>query len=132
MKKLNDDIETRDKIIYGKYKSAPYKFTGYRSFSGMEADVLTDLLDNNFADPDETCGYSPTIYEIREFLRDYPDYTAHGYSADNKDGNYGIVICGVEKGSPSDSSDELHDYMRLFGNADEFDETNMRCCYDML
>lgn len=44
MKKLNNDIVTRDKIIYGKYRASAYRFDNVRKFSELTADCITELL----------------------------------------------------------------------------------------
>lgn len=130
MKKLNRDIETRDKIIFGSYKDSKYRFGGIRSFRGLDVDTLKILLDQNFIDPEETQNESPTVFEIYSFMEDYPSYTAHGYTVVDSQEDYRVSLEGVEKGEPAYSIEELKDYMSLFRGADEFDESTMYCWFD--
>ncbi len=130
MKKLNRDIETRDKIIFGNYKDSKYRFGGTRSFRGLNVDTLKILLDQNFIDPNETQNASPTVFEIYSFMENYPLYTAHGYAVVDTRDDYRISLEGVEKGGPANSVEELKDYMNLFRYADEFDESTMFCWFD--
>ena len=130
MRNLNKDIETRDKIIYGKYKPSRYKFGGTQSFRGMMVDTLKTLIDQNFADPEECQNDSPTISEFYDFMERYPEYTAHGYTVSDTRDDYRVSIEGVEKGSPASIYDELQDYMALFAGADEFNEYTMWCWFD--
>ena len=130
MKELNKDIETRDKIIFGKYREATYKHGGVREFEGMTRDTLKQLLDQDFADPDERQNLSPTIIEIYEFMAKYPEYTAHGYAVSNSRDDYRVSIDGVSKGRQSDSVKEYTDYMTLFRYCDEFNPRTMYCWFD--
>lgn len=130
MKKLNNDIVTRDKIIYGKYRASAYRFDNVRKFSELTADCITELLNQNFIDVEQHCGNAPTVLEIYEFLKKYTLYTAHGYTTDEDNDNYGVYITGVEKGIPSDSVDEFQDFMSLFSGCDELDTLTMWCEYN--
>lgn len=130
MKELNKDIVARDKIIFGKYRPSTYKFGGIRHFEGLNVKKLKQLLDLNFADPEETQNFAPTIIEIYEFMKKYPEYTAHGYTVVDTRDDYRVSIEGVEKGNPSDSVEEFQDYMNLFSGMDEFDTSTMRCWFD--
>lgn len=129
MKELNKDIETRDKIIFGKYKPGKYKYGGTQKFRAMHVDTLKTLLDQDFADPECVKGDSPTIIEFYHFMRMYPEYTAHGYVVSDNEDNYGVVIEGVERGGLAASQFEVRDYMALFGRSDEFNEYTMWCWF---
>jgi len=131
MKELNRDIETRDKLIYRKYRPNFYtQGGGIRHFTDLDAKTLQELVDMNFADPEDKQNDSPTLGEILEFLKKYPAYTAHGYSVSAERPDYRVSIEGVEKGIPSESVQEFQDYMALFRNADEFSNTTMYCWFD--
>lgn len=129
-KELNQDIETRDKMIYGKYRPNKYKFGNICYFKEMPLKTLTQLFDENFIDPDCYKGKAPTAQEILDFITCYPEYSVHGFTVNIDDENYGVYIEGVEKGSPNSSVEEFKDFMALFSAYDSFNEKTMYCWFD--
>lgn len=129
-KELNRDIETRDKLIFGRYRPSKYKFGGTCHFDDLDVDNLEKLIEQNFIDLQGKHNLAPTVEEIYAFMKKYPQYTAHGYtvSADRQD--YRVSLEGVEKGVPSDSVDEFKDYMELFRHADEMNVGTMYCRFE--
>lgn len=128
--KLNMDIETRDKILFGRYKKNTYKFDNARTFQLLDREKLELLLGDNFIDPDSSYCGSPIAFKIYEFMDKYPKYIAHGYATVNNEDDYGMYITGVEKGEPAEDTDELADYMELFGDSAVFDSLTMFCNYE--
>lgn len=122
---LNNDIETRDKIILGRFRPNKYKFNNVCPFSNMDATILGQLIEQHFIDPEEWANKTCTVSDIYEFLKDYPDYTVHGYM--KLDG--GIIIEGVEKGRPVASTEEFQRYMNLFKSSARLDTTTMYCAF---
>ena len=127
---LNRDIETRDKILFGKYRPSPYEHGGIRYYNGLTVQKLKILIENNFADPEECQNLAPSIGEIYAFMQKYPEYTAHGYAVSIDRHDYRVSIEGVEKGSTFKSIEEFEDYMNVFRFCDEFNPATMRCWFD--
>ena len=129
--KLNKDIKRRDELIFGKYSPEGY-LGGIKRFGGLTLDKLETLLKEKFADPDEAQNASPTIAEFRDFLLDYPSYTAHGYAVSDDRSDYRVTIEGVGKTGGYDSAEELEAFISMFRCADEFmaDRDGMFCWYD--
>ena len=76
---LNTDIAKRDTIIFGAYEPAKYT-GGLRLFNNLDATTLGKLLDEGFANPRERQNEAPSIKRIYNFMRQYPEYRAHGYA----------------------------------------------------
>lgn len=129
MKELNKDIETRDKIIFGRYRPNKYRY-GTAWFRDMNVKTLRKLLEQNFIDPEETQNESPTVEQIYEFMRRHPEYTCHGYTVAADRADYRVSIEGVEKGSPAANPIEFKDFMDLFGGADEINYRTNYCWFD--
>lgn len=126
----NKDIETRDKLIWGRYRPRKYAFGGTISFQGMNVKTLRKLINQNFADPEEKQNFAPSIGEIYDFMCTYPAYTCHGYAVSADRDDYRVSIEGVEKGDKTYSVEEFQDYMKLFSNADELNFNTMYCWFD--
>lgn len=129
-KELNQDIETRDKMIYGKYRPNKYKFGNICYFKEMPLKVLSWLFEQNYIDPNCSKGKAPTSEQILDFLSYYPEYSAHGFTVNIDDENYGVYIEGVEKGETSSSVEEFKDFMSLFSACDSFNEKTMYCWFE--
>ena len=63
-------------------------------------------------------------------MKQYPTYTAHGYTVSADRDDYRVSIEGIEKGEPAATAEELQDYMALFRWADEFDSSTMYCWFN--
>ncbi len=127
---LNKDIETRDKLIFGKFKRNRYKFNDYISFEKLNLETFKALVDMNYINLNTNYNLAPMVYEIYDFLQKYPKYTIHGYVTSDESEDYGIYINGVEKGEPSESLQEFTDYMAVFRYNDEFEYETMYCWFD--
>lgn len=127
--KLNTDIAGRDKIIFGEYDPDAYA-GGIRNFEGMQLDTLKKLIEKNFIRAAERQNEAPTTAQILAFMERYPEYTAHGYAVTSKRFDYRVTIEGVSKGNVADTVQELEDFTRLFGNADNFNTGIMDCWFD--
>lgn len=130
MIKLNPDIETRDKIIYPDGYNPNEYFGGIRHFRFLSVQDLTTLIENGFVDILERQNDAPSIRRIYGFMKEYPQYTAHGYTVDISREDYRISIEGVEKGTPGSSHKEIHDFYELFSTADTYLEDTMYCWFD--
>ena len=121
--KYNKDEKTRNALL-GIHKGS------YVQFSNLDAETLEKLIDSNFADPEEAQNDAPTIAEFLEFMQDYPEYKAHGYTIGLDRSDYRVSIEGLE-GYPK-TSGALISFIKIFRMADEFDITAgyVRCWYD--
>lgn len=118
---LNKYIATRDKLIFGKYRPNRYKFGNSANFKGLNASILSQLIDEYYLNPLDNCG-DTTVDSIRDFVEKHYAYTVHGYTTLEN-----MVIEGVEKGSTNDTVEEFQDYMELFRNFKHFDSATMYC-----
>ena len=110
----------------------------YARFSGMNAECLQELVDNGFADLDETQNDSPDIKTYLDFLKDHSKYsnlTLHGYIITPTREDVRVSIEGPEGDL---GQDDLPDFATLFRYADEFSidtpehfgQFKVRCWYD--
>lgn len=130
MKKLNKDVAARDKMIFGIYDKSKYS-GGVRHFENLSFATLKRLVKENFADPEEHHNDAPTIGEIADFMAKYSGYTVHGYTVDVDRSDYRVSLEGVSKFSAADSFEELQEYRKIFGQADDFfDDGEMYCWFD--
>ena len=128
---MNKDVQKRDTIIFGAYEPAKYT-GGLRLFNNLDVNTLGKLLDEGFADPRERQNEAPSIKRIYNFMRQYPEYRAHGYTVEAERPDYRISLEGVEKQGGYADRKELSDFCKLFGHADELtaDAAGMYCWFD--
>lgn len=127
MKKLNKDVVTRDTVIFGSYDQSKYE-GGIRHFENLSFDKLKYLLKENFADRADKQNWAPAIGAIVDFMEKYEGYTAHGYVVDVERGGYRVSLEGVSKDSAADSEEELNEFNLIFGNADDFSDSEQMYC----
>lgn len=118
---FNPDIETRDKIIFGKYEPQKY-MGGCRHFENMDIDTLQILIDKGFADPEDAQNYSPTIEELIEFAEQYGDaYTFDGYTVIDTRSDYRVSIEAIARKTPITDKNELLAFVNFARGADDWD-----------
>lgn len=130
---LNTDAKLRDEIIFGKYNEDNYSNLGeIKHFSKLSLDKLKKLIELNFILLDECQNDSPTTEEILNFMKNYPEYYAHGYTVGLQREDYRITLEGVAKDSDFDTDSEKADFLQLFRFADElaYDGQSVYCWYD--
>lgn len=110
------DIAARDKIIYKRYRESKYRFGNIAAFKDMTARTLGQLILYEYIED------TPLVRSVYEFMKQYPDYTCHGYTTQDS-----VVIEGVEKGMSASSPEEFKTYMSTFGNFERFNESTMYC-----
>lgn len=115
---FNKDQKRRDSL-FNIRKIYSYDPGNYQSYNGLDVDTLKILIDEKFADPDETQNDSPSIQEFYDFLVEHPEFTAHGYLIGLKRSDYRVSIEGLE-GKPNDS-ESYTDFILFNRLADEFD-----------
>ncbi len=124
---FNKDIEKRDRIIFGKYRPEEY-YGGIRRFENLGIERLEYLFKNRFIDPEDCQNLAPSAQEFLDFMRKYPFWEAHGYVVEAKRPDYRISIEGIARETVPDDPEELRAYLRLCGDADDFQPNY--CWYD--
>lgn len=99
------------------YKELPFK-------------TLSILLKEKFADPQHAQNDCPEIQIIFEFMKNHPEFSAHGYAVDIGRDDYRVSIEGVS-GKPKDEQ-AMIDFANLFRGADDFmmSSSGCYCWYD--
>lgn len=120
MYKYNMDIETRDKIIFGSYEPDKY-MGGCRDFEDMNVETLKELVNKEFANPEECHNYSPSIEEFISWMESYDGYLVDGYVISDKRSDYRLNIVTIKKVEGIEDKDEMIAFVNEFRFADEFD-----------
>lgn len=130
MCRLNKDEKQRDLIIFGNYDTKYYP-GGVRYFKNLSLDKLEQLIDGNFISLSERQNNAPSVKEIYEFMKQYPGYTAHGYTVSVMRDDYRVSLEGVFKDCGASSMQEFDEFTELFNCADDFlTGTIMYCWFD--
>jgi len=99
---------------------------GAVNFESLTLDSLNELVEKNFINLKECQNCSPSISEIRNFMTEYPDFTAHGYAIVPERSDYGVSLEGVSlKRKPT--KEERDDFVTVFRHADSFICNNVMC-----
>lgn len=125
MKKLNQNIRRRDFLLRLYFTSKEYD-GGIRLFSKLPYEVLSQLVQEGFADQKERQNDSPSISEFLEFMLTYPEYEAHGYAVDQSRLDYRITIEGLIAKEPNAKA--VKAFRKFCKNADEL--TDKRSWWD--
>ena len=117
---LNGDYITRDNMIFGEYDEDEYT-GGIRHFT-CEPDLIHELLDNNFVDPEDCQNYSPYISEFLEVADRIPDchVAFECYSVSPERDDYRISIEGIHVVIPDTDYDAIELCVESFNGADTF------------
>ena len=110
----------RDEVLFHEPFNEDSYFGGIRHFIGLTYNKWERLLDLRVADPEERQNCAPTCGEIMEFIREHPNFTAHGYTVSPNRDDYRVSIEGVFC-DPGFTTKDLIDTVNLFAGADEFD-----------
>ena len=116
---MNKNIKERDKIIFGKYEPDAYKYGGIHHFNGLDHYRLQKLIDKDFIDPEECQNYSPSTEEFLDFMKDHPEFTAHGYAVSIDRDDYRVTLEGIESDERMDY-ETMVDFVELCRLADDF------------
>lgn len=114
---LNKDQETRDKILG--LLPGSYYAGGTERVRQITLVQLEELIKNNFISLDDQQNSAPTVNEFYEFMKDHPEFTAHGYAVDKRRDDYRVSIEGIQFYGPSGMTAML-DFIKLCRYADEF------------
>jgi len=137
--KYNEDVKLRDSILhwnerldkaYKEHCKDYEKNYEIRYFDQLDADTLQQLIDLKFADPKEKQEDAPTIANFLKWLRDNPDYKAHGYVVSINRDDYRVSIEGVD--GCAKTPEALNRFIKMFRKANEFhvDADYQRAWYD--
>ena len=127
MKKFNMDHKTRDKILL------PYRKNneGVIRFSGLPFQVLKELFDKNYVDPDDfQSDIGPTNKDFLDFLQANPRFTCQGYAIPADRHDYRIIVEGVTL-TGEYTKEELITFVEKFRQADYMvlGEKSLTCDY---
>jgi hypothetical protein len=115
---MNKNYAKRDEIIFGKALEDNDYMGGIKVFGDLPHDKLQQLLDLDFADPDDAQNASPTIGKFLEFLKKHPEVKTHGYVVAPERDDYRVTIEGIHY--EGTISEELRkDFKDLCKGADE-------------
>jgi len=129
--RYNQNVELRDKIIFGEYDPEKYS-GGCRKFDNLTRIQLTRLLKYNFIALNEQHNCTPPVKKFLDFMIKYPGFTVSGYTISSERNDYRVSITGLKRNKGFYSQEERDDFYKLFNDADEFEisTTNMSCWFD--
>ena len=128
MYKLNKNERQRDEIIFGGHDAKAYT-GGVRHFEKLSLNKLEELISGNFVDLSDRQNEAPSIKKIYEFMKRYPEYTAHGYTVSIMRDDYRVSLEGVSKEYEADSAEEFDNFTELFKHADDFVTSPIMYCW---
>ena len=114
--------DQRDMILFGEPYNEEKYFGGVRHFDGMTADEYSRLFAIGAIDPEDSQNCAPAAWEIYEFIKEHPSFTAHGYVVSPERDDHRISLEGVD--GTYESIEEMQDFITLFRFADEFSISN--------
>jgi len=125
---FNRDQKRRDELLGIKPTHMDYE-----RYDKLNVDTLKVLLNEKFADPNETQNDSDSIQEFYEFMVQYPEFTAIGYAIGLERDDYRVSVEGLEGEAKSDEA--LQAFIDNYKHADEFEvevagDRYCRCWYD--
>ena len=116
---LNMDVNRRDEILFGSYEPEKY-LGGIRSFE-CNVETMRKLIDERFADPDETQNDSPSIGELMSAFEGTDiDVTFGCYAVSPERSDYRITIESADVSILETDYDNLCCIIESFRWADEF------------
>ena len=86
-------------------------------FEGLSAETLATLVEEGFADPDDTQNNSPSIGEFLEYMQAHPKVTAHGYIVGKERSDARVSIEGLHSGT-ADAEEQI-EFLEWNRGADE-------------
>ena len=118
--KLNKDIKKRDELIFGEFDREKY-MGGLRNYRFMKVDLLKQLVEQGFADPETCQNDSPSIQEFIDFLEENEGYTVFGYVISDTRPDYRVSIEGLQKDEPTETKEEIKKFFEFANGASELD-----------
>ena len=126
-----EHVDQRDLIIFNEpYNSEKY-LGGIRRFHELGADEIEELLGLGVLDLEDAQNRAPTAGEIFEFVREHPNFYAHGYTVSPERDDYRVTFEGVEC-TDAYTWEDMWAFHRVFAYPDELEITpeHVRCWYD--
>ena len=114
---FNRDVKRRDGIL----KEFFDKGNAYGRFRGLTTEVMQQLIDEKFLDPEDNQNGSPTAGDFLDFMKEYPFVKAHGYAIGIDRIDYRITIERLEADLPEDKDTKIEfiiDFVNRFHHAD--------------
>ena len=118
MMELNKNDKERQRILG--IEGNDYSMGGTTRIRELTLAQLDELLEKNFADPEDAQNNAPTFQEIRDFIAAHPDFVAHGYAVSPERYDYRVSLEGI-KLDRKPTEEELRDFVNFFRYADEFE-----------
>jgi len=128
---LDSDYRLRDEIIFGQEIDWEKVGGGIVKFEGLTLEKLEELLECGFAGPNDEHNLAPTTGQFIEFMRRYPQFTAHGFVTSPKREHCLVSIEGIELEGEY-PEDVLVDFVKLCGGTDDLvaHKDGLFCCFD--
>ena len=90
----------------------------YISYHGMTAETARKLIDEGFANPNDTQNEAPSFEEMTEFCEKHPEFKILGYVIGGDRDDARVTAEGVS--GQTTAMETLIDFFQLFRWADEF------------
>ena len=130
------DKEEREQIVFHRhYDPKVYEERyGISKFKDLPLDVIKQLIEKGYLDPDDYQNCSPTVSSIVKFVEEHDpaNWRFHGYVVSAERDDTRVSIEGINSLKPL-GKDDLIDFLQEFRYADELDaERNetVYCWYD--
>lgn len=88
-------------------------------FNNLSAETLVTLVEEGFANPDDTQNDSPSVKDFLSYMQAHPNVTAHGYLVGRERSDARVSIEGLEL--DSDDVHEQIEFLEWNHGADELD-----------
>lgn len=104
---------------------------GIKRFENLTLEALEKLVKEGYADPEDAQNDAQTLGCMLEFMRKFPEVTAHGYAVEGSRYDCRVTLEGLR--FDGKSSQELKTaFIDEFRKADEFvcEDNQLFCWYD--
>jgi len=124
---MNYNQDVRDSIL--EITSKSYS-GGIETYSNLSLGSLENLVSLDFIDLTDRQNVAPSAGEFLEFMKQHPNFKAHGYAVSKTRPDYRVTIEGLQCSSIDEK--DLVDFQELFREADEFTckRGHQSCWYD--
>ena len=125
------NVNQRDLILFSEPYDEKNYHGGIRRFESLSWLDLEELFRLNVVDGEDRQNCSPSVQEVREFMKEHPIFKAHGYAVSPKRDDYRVSIEGVQCGSGFDLDDVVA-FFTVFHDPDELsvDRDGIYCWFD--
>lgn len=121
--KLTREQEVRrDELVFGEAQDWSKSMGGIKRYQDLTVDCLEKLVEEGFADPEETQNDAPSIQEFLDFMKKYPQARAHGYVVSNERDDVRVSVEGLEVDRDDVTFELFREFVALCRFADEFDD----------